>query len=446
MVDKPQGISKITVSGFKSLYDETSIDIRPLTILAGANSSGKSSIMQPLLLMKQTLESEYTPKVFRLDGANVKYTRADQFFHIDEPDSEFAVTIEADNLGVLSASYTYIDKNLKITETSFIASNDNTFKSKSGKIVKDIKILEGMQTEDLENQLPDEWHELRNAVQNASIKGNIIAVPYPYLCFLTIGMFYSDGTLAMTGNLPFNFIPLHKFSYHIQDIIHVPGLRDNPQRNYPVASIEGNFKGTFDKYFASVIASDLDCMGQTADYLRDLGLIAKGNLSVIRGTTKLRLKVPHALNTPHFINIADVGLGVSQVLPVLVALLVAKPGQLVYLEQPELHLHPRAQVALAQILADAANRGVRVVVETHSSLLLIGIQTLIAEGKLKPDDTILHWFTRGEDGRTTVDSQTPDENGAYGDWPEDFADVELDAQGAYLDAVARRQLSTEAGD
>ncbi|MFP4415068.1 AAA family ATPase, partial [Coleofasciculus sp.] len=56
-----QGITRISVQGFKSLYDECSIEIRPLTILAGANSSGKSSIMQPLLLMKQTLEATYDP-------------------------------------------------------------------------------------------------------------------------------------------------------------------------------------------------------------------------------------------------------------------------------------------------------------------------------------------------------------------------------------------------
>ena len=80
------------------------------------------------------------------------------------------------------------------------------------------------------------------------------------------------------------------------------------------------------------------------------------------------------------VSIADVGFGVSQVLPVLVALIVAEPGRLVYLEQPELHLHPRAQVALAQVLAAAAKRGVRVVAETHSSLLLLAVQTLVAEG------------------------------------------------------------------
>jgi predicted ATPase len=144
--------------------------------------------------------------------------------------------------------------------------------------------------------------------------------------------------------------------------------------------------------------------------------------------------------TDDLVSIADVGLGVSQVLPVLVALLVAEPGQLVYIEQPELHLHPRAQVALAQVLADAANRGVRVVAETHSSLLLLGVQTLIAEGKLEPEKVMLHWFSRGEDGSTTIRSVQPDENGAYGDWPEDFADVELETQHKYLDAVAARQM------
>ena len=58
------------------------------------------------------------------------------------------------------------------------------------------------------------------------------------------------------------------------------------------------------------------------------------------------------------VNIADVGFGVSQTLPVLVALLTAQPGQLVYIEQPEIHLHPSAQAAMASLLVKAANRGV----------------------------------------------------------------------------------------
>ncbi len=69
-----EGITRISVKGFKSLAEECSIEVRPLTILAGANSSGKSSIMQPLLLMKQTLEESYDPGPLKISGPNVEYT------------------------------------------------------------------------------------------------------------------------------------------------------------------------------------------------------------------------------------------------------------------------------------------------------------------------------------------------------------------------------------
>src|SRR5919205_3343005 len=78
-------IIRITVGGFKSISQEQTIEIRPLTILAGANSSGKSSIMQPLLLLKQTLEATYDPGPLLLDGPNVKFTSMDQLFsYIDK--------------------------------------------------------------------------------------------------------------------------------------------------------------------------------------------------------------------------------------------------------------------------------------------------------------------------------------------------------------------------
>jgi AAA15 family ATPase/GTPase len=73
-----ESITRITVGGFKSIVQEQSIEVRPLTILAGANSSGKSSIMQPLLLLKQTLEAPYDPGALLLDGPNVKFTLVDQ--------------------------------------------------------------------------------------------------------------------------------------------------------------------------------------------------------------------------------------------------------------------------------------------------------------------------------------------------------------------------------
>jgi predicted ATPase len=90
---------------------------------------------------------------------------------------------------------------------------------------------------------------------------------------------------------------------------------------------------------------------------------------------------------------------------------------------------------MAEVLADAAKRGVQVVAETHSSFLLLGIQALAAEGKLAPDLVKLHWFSRGDDGATKVTSADLDEKGRFGNWPADFDSVELYAQNRYLDAV-----------
>jgi predicted ATPase len=132
---------------------------------------------------------------------------------------------------------------------------------------------------------------------------------------------------------------------------------------------------------------------------------------------------------------------VSQTLPVLVGLSAANESELVYLEEPEIHLHPRAQVKLADILANAAKRGVRVVAETHSTLLLTAVQTLVAKGELKPELVKFHWFQRDpKTGVTKVTSTGLDENGAFSDsdWPEDFDQVILSADSAYLDAVAER--------
>lgn len=71
-------ISAITVAGFKSIAKEKRVEIAPLTLLAGANSSGKSSVMQPLLLLKQTLEATYDPGALLLSDSHVRFTDASQ--------------------------------------------------------------------------------------------------------------------------------------------------------------------------------------------------------------------------------------------------------------------------------------------------------------------------------------------------------------------------------
>jgi predicted ATPase len=108
--------------------------------------------------------------------------------------------------------------------------------------------------------------------------------------------------------------------------------------------------------------------------------------------------------------------------------LVAKENQLVYIEEPELHLHPRAQFELAKVIASAVSeRNIKVVIETHSSILIRGVQILVAKGELNPASVSLNWFTQDPNtGQTDITEAKLDKLGVFGDWPEDFDAVTLD--------------------
>ena len=422
---KGEGITKITVKGFKSIAEERTIDIRPLTILAGANSSGKSSIMQPLLMLKQTLEAPYDPGPLLIDGPNVQFTEVSQFLSTlpnKKGIDSFQVRIETHKSNVFNAVRTTFSKGKNGIEiVEMIKENSGPDQTLS---VKPLTLYPEM--------LPEEIKSLGN--QDPAFKN--FDIVKRSRCFLYLGSQYNNSSL---------YEVTYGFGAYIFNSIHLPGLRGNPERIYKLTSTGPRYPGTFENYAASIIHEWQETKNERlktlTDTLHTLGLTGKVNTQKV-GDVGIELQVgrlPHDQNNQtDMVNITDVGLGVSQVLPVLVALIAAEPGRLVYLEQPELHLHPRAQVALAQVLADAAKRGVRVVAETHSSLLLLGIQTLVAEGELPPELVKLHWFTRREDGITEVDSVDLDEAGAYGDWPMDFDDVDLKAQSRYIKAAQSR--------
>jgi predicted ATPase len=177
-------------------------------------------------------------------------------------------------------------------------------------------------------------------------------------------------------------------------------------------------------------------------YLKRLGLTWRVTTQAV-GDTRVEVRVgrlPAAARggAKDTVNIADVGFGVSQTLPVLVAILAAGPGQLVFVEQPEIHLHPRAQVEMANLLIEASQRGVRLVVETHSSLLILALQAAVAEERVRPDEISLNWFTRDENGQTIVSQADVGVDGSYGDWPVDFECVELQLQDRYLTSADRQ--------
>jgi len=435
-----RGITAISLSGFKSLADEYKIAIRPLTILAGANSSGKSSAIQPLLMLKQTLDVTYDPGPILLNGPNVRFTSANQLLSrlpSQSPSTHFTVGFSVGSDAFTSTFTKEFQGGLRLVETRY--QNET----------EEITLRPDMTHEALISQLPKRFQGGRRAYNNSQGKEKWGVISSR--CFLVAALYDSDR--GRSSILAGPVMPSDSWDAFWPNLtatlIHVPGLRGNPQRTYKRTAVGPTFAGTFEPYVASIIHhwqnKNDDKLLKLANGLATLGLTNQIEAQKVNDVEfeirvgQLPLSVAKDVAQP-MINIADVGFGVSQVLPVLVALLTAKAGQMVYLEQPELHLHPRAQAALAQLLIDAAKRGVRVVAETHSSLLLTAIQTFVAQGKIAPSDVMLHWFQRGEDSMTQITSTELDEAGAFGEWPEDFGQVLLEVEGNYIDAAQERLM------
>lgn len=437
-----EGITEITVGGFKSIATTQSIEVRPLTILAGANSSGKSSFLQPLLLLKQTLDAPYDPGSLLLDGPNVKFTSGDQFIsRVGKTHTvdAFHVAVRAGSDSMVATDFTWTaDKGIEILNMECWSSQFKT----------PIKLRPNMTYSEIETALPADFRQFATSFELPKTLGMASVEDMEWVvgrerCFLTLELLSKQDRSLPVFSTPPASVP----AQHLQQLIHVPGLRGGLERTYPKTGGGPGFPGTFDNYVASVVnrwqvEGDEQRLARLNAQLKSVGLAREIQARRINDA-QIELHVDRlpatSESSAEFVNIADVAFGVPTVLPVLVALIAAQPGQSVYIEQPEIHLHPRAQVKLADVLADAAKRGGTVIAETHSSLLIRAIQTLVAKGDVDPKLVMLHWFSRDQEtGESRIASAELDENGAFGDWPTDFDEVELQSEGEYLDAVELR--------
>src|ERR1035441_4265339 len=220
------GITRIAVEGFKSISKKQSIDIAPLTILAGANSSGKSSIMQPLLMLKQTLEQTTDPGPLWIGGPNVKFTSSDQFF---------SRTVKGGarmSVELATPSFEF--------HVAFVRGRNSAAEVSEERLIRhkrELTLHSGMRTEQLRKQMESNYGN-----DNGFWAGTLKIVPNRF--FLDVLVQGETTFRAMEGIARF-----------IQGTIHVQGFRGNPERTYPARSVAANFPGGFQEYTGSVIHS-----------------------------------------------------------------------------------------------------------------------------------------------------------------------------------------------
>ncbi|GAA4182619.1 DUF3696 domain-containing protein [Streptosporangium oxazolinicum] len=146
--------------------------------------------------------------------------------------------------------------------------------------------------------------------------------------------------------------------------------------------------------------------------------------STIEGTDLIRLGFQFSrANEPssRYYRPTNVGFGLTYVLPTVVACLSALPGSMILLENPEAHVHPRGQTALARLTCAAAAAGAQVIVETHSDHILNGVRLSVKEALLAPHDVALHYFQRGPQGVEDI-MPAVGQDGMLSSWPSGFFD------------------------
>ncbi|WP_405767373.1 DUF3696 domain-containing protein [Streptomyces sp. NBC_01538] len=181
-------------------------------------------------------------------------------------------------------------------------------------------------------------------------------------------------------------------------------------------------------------AASVTLLGQTEAWMQKLCPGVSLETAGIDGTDTVRLsyRFGSGVSQSNRYRPTNVGFGLTYVLPIVVACLSAKPGSLILLENPEAHLHPQGQTWMAYLASAAAASGAQIVMETHSDHVLNGLRLRVKQGLLSTDATAVHYFRRK--GQTSeVVSPVIGPDGRLSEWPAGFFDEWENSLGQLLD-------------
>ncbi|WP_043625178.1 AAA family ATPase [Nonomuraea candida] len=467
-------ITHLRLENFKAWEDSGNVEFGPITALFGSNSSGKTSFLQSLLLLKQTAESSDRGRVFDLGGGPASLVSLGTFNDITfQHDSERTVGIEIGwrESRVFEIQNTETKKRSPIAASRDLSLHARVREVRSFPVVQQIEYGMGRLSFSLTRSRSgkDEYVLSSNDYHFKRVTGRPWPLPAP-------GKFYSfpDQVRAYFQNAAFLSDLELQFEKLCGRIYYLGPLRQDPARQYiwsggrPVdvgrrgeLAVEALIASQADgRTNARGFAVRKDGLRRTrlisveehvAAWLQELGLIHSFAVEPVddRGTL-YRVQVRRSpASTP--VLLTDVGFGVSQVLPVLVLLAYAPEGSTVLLEQPEIHLHPAVQSGLADVVIEAAKvRNIQVVVESHSEHFLMRLQRRIAEREigrgvtLEPDDCLLY-FCRTEGAASRVDRLVLDPFGNITNWPDDFFGNQFEEASA-MNRAARRRAIDEKSD
>jgi predicted ATPase len=443
------GLTSLRLQNFKSWRDTGDVRLAPVTALFGTNSSGKTSLLQSLLLLRQTSESPDRNRVLDLGGGPGSLvdlgTVSDVIEgHNSESQLSLSLAWHDDEPFIIQDALARARKLKSIlSESASLSVSTELAISKTGFEVLSTSYGVGDTTFAMTRQdgRRVEYELTSNTFGFVRNPGRAWGLPRP-------ARFYGfpDQVRLYFQNASFLSDLELRFEQRLSRIRYLGPLRDDPRRQYIFSGGTPSDVGRRGELaIDALISADLagkrvargrDARGHklpsvsvqllVASWLKELELIDSFEVKALdeRSTVYL-VEVKRSPSSPSVL-LTDVGFGISQVLPVLVLLAYANEGDTVLLEQPEIHLHPAVQSGLADILIEAAlARKIQVIVESHSEHLLARLQRRIAEHelahglKLTPGDVAVY-FVDYVGGESKLHELRIDLFGNIENWPKDF--------------------------
>jgi predicted ATPase len=431
-------LTRLQFTNFKS-WPKVDLACGRITGIFGTNSSGKTSLIQFLLMLKQTKNATDPAISLELNGDLVQLgTIKDAIHRHDE-----TKTIDIDASFTLKTNITLNDpggRNIKAIANGYdLRIATQVAALPKGPTATRLEYSLGGMSFKLAPKNGDQYKFDLTTIAGVGhqtqfnfirTQGRAWQLPGPVKSYR-----FPDQARAYFQNSGFLGDLEAAYEAELDGVFYLGPLRDFPKRDYLWARSRPSDVGLRGEKAIDAILAATDAketrnlktkarskpfQEMIAHWLKEMGLIESFKVEEIaKGSNRWQAKLMTRAGAAEVL-LTDVGFGVSQVLPVVTLLQYVPENSIVILEQPEIHLHPLAQAALADVIIQAAvHRRVQVILESHSEHLLLRLQRRIAEEVISQDDLRLY-FCDAPGGTSTLIPLDVDMFGSIRNWPEKF--------------------------
>lgn len=452
-------IKSIELENFKAFKKSGEVDLNKINIFVGPNSSGKSSFIKALLTLKNTLDSADEDMVLDLNEnignfksvvfeKNIKNTIKFKLNFNQKQYSSNKFKLNDSIFKIVNILEKLDDEELDIKH--YVVELNKIYRNKiiksiefSIKITKSERVVVEEFTINYEDTDVTRIKMIRNSYymyfNDKEIKEANIVKPYKFIFKVNdskISRKLSIDELKYIALFEYAMFDIKEYlNEFTSNVRHIEPLRNKFNRVEYVTNLK--FNNTVGKTGENTITTlvGLDKVSKEESnilhtsqeinrWMKEFDLGESISIKKL-GNSNYSLFIKNK-NTGIDCNILDMGVGTSQLLPIIIESINSPDNSILIIEEPESHIHPNAQSKLAELFVNVVSHGnKRFIIETHSLFLIIQLQILIAKKEIDSEDVNIYYFEQSQDG-TKAKKMSIAQNGQFEEqWPSGFFDVQL---------------------